>query len=88
MGVCPLTIIVLFNVGSGWTGQFTGLADALAYADSSVDVVYDFEPKTLAKGDCKDDGWQSLTDDQDRPFVNQGDCVSYFASNGKTRGPK
>jgi len=29
---------------------------------------------------CKKGGWRDLTDNDDRPFKNQGDCVSYFAS--------
>jgi choice-of-anchor C domain-containing protein len=29
---------------------------------------------------CKRGGWRELTDNDDRPFRNQGDCVSYFAS--------
>lgn len=30
--------------------------------------------------DCRKGGWQSLTDDDGRPFRNQGDCVSYVAT--------
>ena len=32
---------------------------------------------------CKDGGWQSLTDTNGTPFKNQGDCVSFFASGDK-----
>lgn len=33
--------------------------------------------------DCKKGGWQSLTDAFGTPFKNQGDCVSYFATDGR-----
>jgi hypothetical protein len=35
--------------------------------------------------DCKKGGWQTRTDDQGRPFKNQGDCVSYVATKGKNK---
>ena len=38
-----------------------------------------------SKDDCKKGGWQSLTDDQGRPFKNQGDCVSYAATGGTNK---
>ena len=30
---------------------------------------------------CKDGGWQTLTDASGQPFKNQGQCVSYFIHN-------
>jgi choice-of-anchor C domain-containing protein len=38
-------------------------------------------PGTMA--DCKDGGWQDLVDDADDSFKNQGDCVSYVATDGR-----
>jgi nitrous oxidase accessory protein NosD len=38
-----------------------------------------------SKDACKKDGWMAFTDDQNRPFKNQGDCVSYFATGGKNK---
>ncbi len=36
-----------------------------------------------SKDQCKDGGWQTFTDAQgNTAFKNQGDCVSYVASNG------
>jgi hypothetical protein len=35
------------------------------------------------KDECKNDGWQSFTAPT---FKNQGDCVSFIASNGKAKG--
>jgi choice-of-anchor C domain-containing protein len=39
------------------------------------------EPATLA--DCKDGGWMALVDGAENHFKNQGDCVSYVASDGR-----
>ena len=39
-------------------------------------------PVPQSADDCKKGGWQNLTDDQGRPFNNQGDCVSYVATGG------
>jgi hypothetical protein len=38
-----------------------------------------------SKDACKKDGWMAFTDDEGRPFKNQGDCVSYFATGGKNK---
>lgn len=35
------------------------------------------------KDQCKNDGWQLLTDANGKTFKNQGDCVSFVATNGK-----
>jgi hypothetical protein len=35
------------------------------------------------KSQCKDGGWQTLTDANGTPFKNQGDCVSYVATGGR-----
>ena len=59
------------------------LADGMTFAGTT----YDFEPVPLTKDSCKDGGWtNSALHGQE--FVNQGDCVSFYASGGKTRGPK
>jgi hypothetical protein len=64
-------------------GTFNGNADALTLGLSGNTTVHDFEhAATLAgKDECKDGGWMTSTSP---PFKNQGDCVSYFASAGKT----
>jgi choice-of-anchor C domain-containing protein len=36
--------------------------------------------------DCKDDGWRPMHDAQGNLFKNQGDCVSYYATDGKNPG--
>jgi len=38
------------------------------------------------KNQCKKDGWKDLTDANGNSFKNQGDCVSYVASEGKAKG--
>jgi hypothetical protein len=38
---------------------------------------------TPTKGACKKGGWRLLTDASGTPFKNQGDCVSYVATNGR-----
>jgi choice-of-anchor C domain-containing protein len=37
-------------------------------------------------GNCKDDGWRTMSDDQGNGFKNQGDCVSHFATDGRNLG--
>lgn len=32
------------------------------------------------KDDCKEGGWQAMTDADGTPFATQGDCVSYYAT--------
>jgi choice-of-anchor C domain-containing protein len=39
-----------------------------------------------AFSDCNKGGWRQLRDGQGHMFKNQGDCVSYFASNGRNGG--
>jgi hypothetical protein len=64
------------NLGSGNPG-IVAAVDGLTVGQTT----FDFEPRAFAKEDCKDRGWESNFDGQ---FTNQGDCVSYFASNGRT----
>src|SRR5580704_16536035 len=35
----------------------------------------------IAVQQCKDGGWQTLTDASGQPFRNQGQCISYFIHN-------
>ena len=39
-------------------------------------------PTPTAKTDCMKDGWQQLTDAGGTSFKNEGDCVSYVATQG------
>jgi hypothetical protein len=68
-----------FNIGSGWAGTFSGNADALTVGGTT----YDFEPvlTPISKDACKNGGWQTFNTPT---FSNQGDCVSYVATGGKS----
>lgn len=35
---------------------------------------------------CKKGGWQTMLDTSGNMFKNQGDCVSFFATDGKNLG--
>lgn len=45
----------------------------------------------LSVSQCRQDGWQRLTNSQGQPFPNQGQCISYAihnpASSGSTQAP-
>ena len=43
-------------------------------------------PPAPTKADCKDGGWKTMFDAQGNGFKNQGDCVSYFATDGRNPG--
>ena len=49
-------------------------------------TTYTFE-EDVVRGDkdkCKKGGWKDFTSSPG-PFKNQGDCVSYFATGGRTK---
>ena len=81
----PSAVITSFgvNVGRGPVGTFSGNADALVLGLSANTTVYSFEHAVTLDGkdECKDGGWMTSTS---TTFKNQGDCVSFFASDGKT----
>lgn len=43
-------------------------------------------PVPTDKDQCMNDGWQNLADDEGNNFKNQGDCVSFVATDGKNIG--
>ena len=76
-GSYPVTGIQLVADG-GWAfadGIQTVLVDNVVINGN----IYTFEPDS--KDDCKNGGWQNFTS-APGPFKNQGQCVSYFASDG------
>jgi len=81
----PNAVIASFgvNVGHGPAGTFSGNADALSLGLGTSTTVYNFEHgiTLVGKDECKDGGWMTSTS---TTFKNQGDCVSFFASAGKT----
>ena len=94
---CPATLAampsgsyvraVTLNVGDTSTSD-TGLAaflDRVVVSTNTDSTVYDFEPELTypaSKDECKKDGYKSFTG---QIFNNQGECVSYVASNDKAR---
>jgi hypothetical protein len=66
------------NVGRG-PASFIGAVDGLSLTMAGETTTYDFEP--LAKNDCKQGGWADFFASL---FKNQGDCVSSFASDGRS----
>lgn len=75
----PDATITALTVGTG-----SGNAGLLAGVDYLTvgETTYDFGPRAFDKADCKGSGW--ATNFPTGKFVNQGDCVSFYASAGKT----
>lgn len=72
----PDAVVLYYGVnqGSGNPGIVSGV-DAFTFGDTT----YNFELTNAPtdKDQCKDNGWQSLTDQNGQAFKNQGQCVSY-----------
>jgi len=87
IGVLDGTGNVVIKAGSGWNVPFVGNVDALTIGTASTTTTYDFEPYAAVsdKDACKNDGWKTATDANGNGFKNQGACVSYVASNGKSQ---
>ena len=71
------------------TDQFVGNIDAFTIGVLGSETTYNFEPNLpspTSKGQCKNGGWQNQVDVSGTPFKNQGDCVSYVATDGHNRG--
>jgi len=68
------------NQGSGNVNLISGV-DAFVFNDTT----YNFEPFTVAgsKDECKQGGWMDVRDASGHSFKNQGDCVSFVATQGK-----
>lgn len=77
---------IVLGIGS-YNPDWVVAADGMTFAGTT----YNFEQAPTpvsAKDECFDGGWETTVDGNGAGFVNQGDCVSYVASDGKTRGPK
>ncbi len=79
---CPNAVVVGFGVN---VGTFNPGYDVEADLVDFNGTVYNFEPFIAAsdKDQCKKDGWMNVTDANGNHFKNQGDCVSYVATNGR-----
>lgn len=69
------------SVAAIMVNQGSGNAELMSYVDwVEVDgTTFDFVLATPEKDDCKNGGWQTFGD-----FKNQGQCVSHFASEGRS----
>ena len=78
--LCPSAVTLGFGVNIGSNNpSYNVEADLVTYNGT----VYDFEPilTPTSKDVCKDGGWSTFNTPA---FKNQGDCVSFIASNGKS----
>lgn len=79
---CPDAVVVGFGVNVGSNNpNYDVEADLVDFNGTT----YNFEPYAVAtdKDACKNGGWTGLSDATGNSFKNQGDCVSYVATNGK-----
>jgi hypothetical protein len=60
----------------GTTGCPPGSSPSALPLVSGDLVVHDALPLT-SKDQCKDGGWRDFTDDEGRPFANQGQCIAF-----------
>lgn len=81
----PGAVVVGIGVSIGtYNPDYVVATDGVTFGTDAGSTTFDFEPRPFTKSDCKDGGWETNFDPEQ--FKNQGDCVSYFASNGKTHG--
>jgi hypothetical protein len=67
------------------TGYYVVAAESISDASDTLgDYTLGISGNVRAIGlrHCKKGGWKALTDASGRGFKNQGDCVSYFDTNG------
>jgi choice-of-anchor C domain-containing protein len=86
------------NLAMGWTAQgysfvATSTGSILTFASADAATAFgpaldnvDVTETVAAGGNCKDGGWQTMFDAQGNGFKNQGDCVSYLATDGRNPG--
>lgn len=73
---CPNAVVLGFGVNVGtYNPGYNVETDGIDFNGT----VYNFElsNEPTSKDQCKDGGWQNLTDANGNPFKNQGQCVSY-----------
>jgi hypothetical protein len=77
---CPNAVVLAFGVN---VGTFNPGYDVETDGVTFNGVTYDFEltNEPADKDECKNGGWQSLTDGDGNAFKNQGNCVSYANHN-------
>ncbi len=87
MGSDAFVRVFSLNVGDTSASDFglDGYLDNVVVDTASGVTTYDFEPALTPadKADCKKGGWMSFNNPT---FKNQGDCVSFVASDGNAKG--
>jgi hypothetical protein len=81
---CPNAVVEGFGVNIGSNNpSYNVETDSYDFNGT----VYNFEPFVVVtdKDACKDDGWKTQKAADGSSFKNQGACVSYVASNGKSQ---
>lgn len=79
---CPDALVFQFGLNIGTNNPGYNVETDLFNFNGTT---YNFEPFITAtdKDQCKNGGWQNVTDNNGNSFKNQGDCVSYIATGGK-----
>lgn len=80
---CPNAVVTGFGVNIGTFNPNYNVETDLVDFNGTT---YNFEPFLVAtdKDACKNGGWQNLSDASGNSFKNQGACVSYVASDGRS----
>jgi hypothetical protein len=84
--VCPNAQVVGFGVNVGSNNpSYVIEVDQVVFNQ----YTYDFQlfNSPTSQTDCKDAGWQSLTDNSGNSFKNQGQCVSYLNTGKNNQHP-
>jgi len=81
---CPSAVVVGFGVNIGSNNPSYNVEADLVNFNGTT---YNFEPYAAVsnKDACKNDGWKTQVDANGNGFKNQGACVSYVASGGKSQ---
>jgi hypothetical protein len=81
---CPSAVAVGFGVNIGSNNPSYNVESDLVNFNGTT---YNFEPYVAVsdKDACKNDGWKTQVDANGNGFKNQGACVSYVASAGKSQ---
>lgn len=74
--------VSLGQMTSGYTFDLANAASNATWFATGPGLCVSSTP--TSKDQCKDGGWSNYTDGQGNAFKNQGDCVSYVASGGKS----
>ena len=79
---CPSAVVQSIGVAVGSNNpSYDVETDGITINGTTYNFELTNEP--TSKDQCKNGGWQNLTDSIGHAFKNQGDCVSYFATGGK-----